>query len=104
MHYQNRKNKNNWRPNLVTFFSFFGLDDAEQPGPSYMNGSANIIQSACSDESEESKVETLREMFPDKDGEQIIKTSSQTSSEWCKSCSQQTSLWSNKRCDYNYRE
>lgn len=46
-----------------------------------MNGSANIIQSACSDESEESKVETLREMFPDKDGEQIIKTSSQTSSE-----------------------
>jgi len=36
-----------------------------------MNGSANVIQSACSDESEESKVETLREMFPDKDGEQI---------------------------------
>jgi len=36
-----------------------------------MNGSANIIQSACSDESEESKVEILREMFPDKDGEQI---------------------------------
>lgn len=36
-----------------------------------MHGSAHIIQSACSDESEESKVETPKEMFPDKNGERI---------------------------------
>jgi len=60
------------RPEQIRIFPHsVGINDAEQPGPSYMNGSANIIQSACSDESEESKVEILREMFPDKDGEQI---------------------------------
>lgn len=46
-------------------------DELEQPGPSYIHGHANIIQSASSHESEQSAYLTLKEMFPDKNGEEI---------------------------------
>ena len=47
--------------------------DVDGPGPSYMDGSAMTVQSELllSHKSEQSKLDSLKEMFPDIDGQQI---------------------------------